>query len=428
MRQPPINWGPTDAHPTLLVDRDDVRADLRDELLAFLEREDPNACGMWTVIGDKGIGKTVLTRAVLEEVRAARSGDTVIAAVDCRTRRSWREVLAQLCWALVSELRELKEIKNEAVSTALLTEAQLLEELAKLDKAELQTIHERALSYRAGLKAELPTELLAVLRADLGLELGIDEKRVRTLSGSRTFDEDRLNRAICALCRDVRAAGLRVVIYIDNVDELDHDYHDEESRARVRRDAEGLLRLADSPVALVLNMRTYFSRVLPRQMPVPPRVLGALPSSELLKILDKRNRQEARAVQESFGTPAAREAVDELARLSPTPLAFLTWVHVLHRWGCLALPKLEEGFSRYVESMYATLEKRQILRVMETFETPTSSVGRERMLAACEGSESLLRKLEDRQAVLPEDFWSPERYTLDPLFQAFHLRLVGSSS
>lgn len=428
MRQPQIEWSPTDAHPSLLVDRDDMRTDLRDDLLGFLAREDPSVSGLWAVIGDKGSGKTILTRAVLDDVRRERSGTTVIATVDCRKRRTWREVLSQLCGTLVSELHDLDSIKDRAVSPALLAEARLLEELAKLDMAELKTFHELALSHRAGLKVGVPTELLSVLRADLGLEVGLEEKRIRSLSGSRIFDEDRLNRAICALCRDIRDSGLRVVIYLDNVDELDHDYHDESSRARVRKDAEGLLRLAESPVALVVNMRTYFSRVLPRQMPIPPWLLKPLPKGELLTILDRRNRQESRAVRDGFGTPEAREAVDDLARLAPTPLAFLTWVHALHRWNCLALARLDEGFERYVEAMYSSIDKRRIVRVMETFGTPTATIARERVLAACEGSESLLRKLEDLQVVLPEDFWAPELYTLDPMFQTFHLRIVGLAS
>lgn len=428
MRPPRIDWNPSDVHPSRLVDRDEVRADLRDDLLGFLAGEDSSASGLWAVIGDKGIGKTILTRAVLDDVRRERSGTAVIATVDCRKRRNWREVLSALCHILVSELRSLQGIKSGSVSPALLAQAQLLEELAKVDKAELKTFHELALSHRAGLKIGLPTELLSALRADLSLEIGIDEKRIQSLSGSRIFDEDRLNRAICALCRDIRDSGLQVVIYLDNVDELDHDYHDESSRARVRKDAEGLLRLAESPVALVVNMRTYFSRVLPRQMPLPPWVLDPLPAGELLKILDKRNRQESRAVRDGFGTPQVREAVEDLARLAPTPLAFLTWVHALHRWNCLSLAKLDEGFTRYVRAMYSSIDTRQIVRVMETFGTPTAIIPRDRVLAACDGSESQLRKLEDLQVVLPEDFWAPERYTLDPLFQTFHLRIVGSSS
>lgn len=426
MRQ--INWSPSDVHPSLLVDRDEVRAELREDVLSYLGRDDPESKSTWAVIGDKGIGKTILTRAVLEDVRARRSGTTVIATVDCRERQSWREVLSQLCWALVTELRSLQKIKNGAVSDGLITQAQLLDELAKLDNAELQTLHERASSFRAGLKLAPSSELLSALQVDLGLELGFDEKKIRTLTGTRAFDESRLNRAVCALCRDIRAAGLRVVIYLDNVDELDHDYHDETSRVRVRRDAEGLLRLSNAPVALILNMRTYFSRVLPRQMANPPIVVEPLPPEDLHAILEKRNRQESRAVQEIFGQPDSRDAVGNLARLAPTPFSFLTWVHYLYRREYLVSGRLDEGFSRYVKAMFATIDERRILRVMESFETPTAIVGRERVLAACEGNESLLRVLEDRQVVLPGDFWAPDRYTLDPLFQVFHLRIVGSSS
>lgn len=423
----PVDFSPTDVHPSLLVNRDDERAELRDDVLRFLDRRDIDLGSTWAVIGDKGIGKTIFTRSVLDDIRAKRSGDAVIVTVDCRKRRSWREVLAQLCWGLVDELREHEEIDPKTVSSELLKEAELLDELAKLDTAEIRVFHERALSFKAHLKLSPANALLSALKADLGLELGLDEKTVRSLSGTRTFDEDRLNRAICALCRDIRRAGLKVVVYLDNVDELDHDYHDEESRIRVRHDAEGLLRLGDAPIALILNMRTYFSRVLPRQMRNPPLRIGPLPGKDLLGLLDARLRHESGAVQEDFGRPETHAAVEQLANLAPTALAFLTWVRYLYQREHLTLDDLDHGFSRYVYAAYATVDENRIRRLMDAFETPTSSIARDRLLEACEGSESILRKLEDMQVVLPEDFWSPESYTLDPIFQTFHLRLVGSA-
>ncbi|MEM9463118.1 MAG: ATP-binding protein [Myxococcota bacterium] len=423
----PLDFMPTDVHPSLMVDRTELREELTADILRYLGRRDPRASGTWAVTGDKGSGKTILTRAVLEDVREKRSGSTVVVTVDCRERQSWRELLSQLGYGLMTELLELRKIERDVVSESLLAEAQLIDELARLDRAELRILHEHAQSFKAHLKLVAATsELLSSLRVDLGFDMGVDVRRVKGLSGMRTFDEDRLSRALCGLCQDIRAAGLGVVVYLDNIDELRHEYHDVESRRRIRRDVEGLLRLREAPIALVLNMRTYFSRVLPRQLPTPPLRLGPLPEQDLLGILDKRVRHESPEVQRGFEQPEAREAVERLAKLAPTALAFLTWVHYLYRRDYLALERLEQGFSRYVYSAYSTVDENQVRRLMDEFDTPTTSIDRERLLAACEGNEEILHKLEDLQVVLPGDFWSPQTYTLDPLFQTFHLALVGS--
>jgi Cdc6-like AAA superfamily ATPase len=427
----PLNFSPVDVHPSLLSNRQDEREELLAAVVAFVERGDTDASGIWAVIGDKGIGKTILTRAVLDDVRNRCSGTTVVATVDCRNRRDWRHVLAALCSSLLKELRELQEMKpgNKASSDsdALVTEADLLSELARFDTAELSELHQRALTFKASIKTRLARNLLKSLQTELGLDLEREEKTIDSLKGTRSFDEDRLSRALCALCRDIRAAGLGIVIYLDNVDELEHNYGDKDARDRIRRDVEGVLQLTEAPAALILNMRTYFSRVLPRQMTNPPLRIGPLTKEELLRILDKRLKQEDRATQEGFAQPGEREAAEQLAHLAPTVLAFLKWVHFLYQYRYLTLGKLDEGFSKYVYRSYSTLEERQIVRLMEAFDTPTSKIDRARLLQACEGSETLLHKLEDRQVVLPEDFWSPDSYTLDPMFQVFHLRIVGSS-
>ena len=47
------------------------------------------------VIGEKGVDKSILTRAVLNDLRAAYSSTTLIATVDCRRTRSWRQALVR---------------------------------------------------------------------------------------------------------------------------------------------------------------------------------------------------------------------------------------------------------------------------------------------------------------------------------------------
>ncbi|MCC6558341.1 MAG: hypothetical protein IT372_35820 [Polyangiaceae bacterium] len=113
------------------------------------------------------------------------------------------------------------------------------------------------------------------------------------------------------------------MLYIDNMDELRHHYRTDEERQKARRDTEVLLMLRDAPVVLVLNMRTYYSGILPREI-ANRRVLRPLREAELLLILEKRLEAERHEVRMAIQAGPVKEATRRLAAIAPTPLAFLT--------------------------------------------------------------------------------------------------------
>src|SRR5690606_29416819 len=110
---------------------------------------------------------------------------------------------------------------------------------------------------------------------------------------SITIDGPRLREALVRLLADIHThARLRVVLYLDNIEELDHEaMRDEVTRERVRGEIEALLELSEAPLGLVLNMRTYYASVLDRRIS-RRRTLGRLSEAEHLEIFERRVARE----------------------------------------------------------------------------------------------------------------------------------------
>jgi hypothetical protein len=257
---------------------------------------------------------------------------------------------------------------------------------------------------------------MKLLSAEHKIELTREERDIRALVGVVTIDEHRVSRMLVALLRDLRDHGLKAVIYLVNVDELDHDYGSEDARRRVRTEVEGVLRLRDAPVAFILNMRTYFAGVLPREVP-PPLQLEPLPAAVLVEALDRRAEEEPEPVRQALATPDARAALDRLAAASPTPLAFLDIVHYLLEHDGLTPAGLAPALRRYAQARFTSLDLADLEAACRAFAGSTRGVERKALVTAL-GDEDILGALELHQAVLPMDFWSPRHFTLDPALQA----------
>ncbi|MFH1465776.1 MAG: AAA family ATPase [Pseudomonadota bacterium] len=418
MRCYPI-FDPFDMNPWLLCDRDGEREGLKGALSAWLQASCDGSVGgqTWAITGGKGVGKSILTRAILRDLKEAHSAGVLFATVDCRRARSWREVLALVAAELVRELGDLQRV-GLALPPGALDTARVVSTLSALDAAQLKEAHERVRQFKAA--ASMGGAVHKLLSAEFDISVERSEREIRALEGAVTFDEHRLGRLIEALFRDLRSASLACVLYLDNVDELDHDYHDAEARRRVRREVEGILKLRDAPVGLVLNLRSYFMGVLPREAnaPIP---LRSLPAAELVAILERRLSAERPEIRVVFESDATKAAVALLAERAPSPLVFLQVVRELAQDGSLEETKLAVGLRRLVAAIFTPVADRDLQAALGAFPRPDAEIPRADLLGAC-GSEAVLRQLEDCQVVLPKDFWNPNHYTLDPLLQLVHPR------
>lgn len=404
------NLDPASVDPSELVDRNEDARWLRDGLNAWLGNNDPRVGGSFCVVGDKGIGKSILTRRVIDDLRDLHTATTVFLTIDCRPLRGQRDVYREAASQLVADLAA-----RSGVIKPLEDEARCFDTLTRFDKVELSTAHELLVQFKASLDIGGSTSLAKWLDSRLGISLSRDSKTIEKLVGSISVDSPRLQEAFVQLLADIeRHSELRVVLYLDNIEELNHEaLRQEQAREAVRADVEALLHLSEAACALVLNMRTYYSSILTRRISKRRR-LGPMPAEELREIFARRLAGESEAVRAGLaGHTAVEGTVEALAGLATTPLAFLTWLEFVLDGGSYGEADMAAVLHQRLRVYYSTVA-RVVPTIATLFDAPDDRVDAQTVLAACEGSDSLYRQLIDQQILLPHNYWDPREFTLDP--------------
>jgi hypothetical protein len=403
------NLNPARIDPRELVNRERDVEWLRDNLTAYLGAEDPCLGGAICILGEKGIGKSILAHAVIDELRQIHTATTLFISVDCRPLRNQRDVYREAATVLVDELTRRSDIAEP-----LRAAARAFDNLTRFDEVKLGHAHELLLQHRVGLNLGGGSSLFKWLEAKLDIVISRSKKIIESLQGTVVVDGPRLREAFVQLLADVeRHAKLRVVLHLDNMEELDHEaMRDPVARERVRGEIEALLHLAEGPMGLVLTMRTYYSSVLTRRIS-KRRALGRLNPDELERIFVRRVERETSTVQAELDVPEVRRAITELAKLARTPLAFLTWAEYLLEEGLWEQTDLANALLERLATHYSTIA-RHIPKVAALFPDADSLVELDAVRQACDGNDPLVRQLLDHQVLLPVNYWDPREFFLDP--------------
>jgi Cdc6-like AAA superfamily ATPase len=412
------HFDPSAVNPLLLVNRKRDFDWIVERLSAYLRDPGPHDGLGFCVSGDKGSGKSILTRSAIRALRKDFSDRALFLEINCREGHSAKAVFGVIASAIVEGLDGLRSAGLK-VSRELLANAQILATITGFDEAELKVVHEHLEQHKLALGLTGARALLDVLNISFGISLERSSKTVKELAGKVRFDERRLGKAVAALFRDIREAGIDVVLYLDNLDELRHTYRTAEERERVRLDVDALLLLREAPIGLVVNVRTYFSGILPREI-VNRRVLRRMNDGELLEILKIRLDGELEEVKTHFGVAAFRAEAEKLAGIAPTPLALLQWFKFLFEEERIAPGEMKAGLEDYLATNYTRLRAEVLEKVAAAFEDLNTPLSRAAVLAACGNNEAVLNQLQDRQAILPGDFWNPVEFTLDPELSFLH--------
>jgi Cdc6-like AAA superfamily ATPase len=420
-----VRFDPHAVHPSLIVHRGRELDWFVGSLDQYLGLDGPPEGRVLCLTGQKGVGKSILTREAIRRLRESHSSNTLFVEINCQRCDGWRDVLRDVASATLKELNSLRDA-TAPVTPELLATAKILATLSGFTDVELKTVHEHLLqhSLAAGLRGK--QKLLSFLELNFDISLQRSETSTKNITGTVRFDEDRLSRALCALFEDLRSNHLNVVVYLDNLDELRHEYGSESVLQQVRHEVEGVLRLSDAPIALVVNVRSYFGGVLPRALS-NRKILRCLEASQLPDIIELRIGLEPDEVRARIATPDAVTALNLLAGIASTPCAFLVWFHWLFQEDLLSVKQLKAGLFSFVESRYATLPLALLHRVGEAFPVePDVGVDKQTILNACGRNESILSQLGDRQAILPVDFWHPNQFTLDPELRFLQPTILNS--
>ena len=339
--------------------------------------------------------------------------------MDCRDFPTGKAAIDAIAKSIVEALDDLKST-GTPVTNELMSTAQVLAAITRFDNAELKEVRQHLLQFKAAASLKGEQALLRVLKLDFQISIERSSSTSVELTGKVLFDEMRLCKALAALLEDIRRSDIDIVLYIDNMDELSHHFQKPEEREKARRDTEILLGLNKARIVFIVNMRTYYSGILPREI-ANCRVLRRMPVGELLAILEKRLDPERPEVKRAVEDPIVKATLAKVAALAPTPLAFLTWFKALFEAGALSMEKLDAGVTELLETAYATIPADVWRSVVTAFAKPGDDITREAVLNACGGNDARFNQIVDRQGVLPKDFWSPTTYyTLDPELYIVH--------
>lgn len=404
---------PTDVRPELLIDREGEAEWLEHSISAYLADRDPEQGQAFCILGSKGVGKSILTRKVLQKLKEIHAGTTVFVDVDCRGALKQRKVLKQIAERVHAELATMQRYGSHAVSKELVANAAVVKTLAAFDHIERKQVYEYLTEYRSA--ASLGGKVTEYLSSQHQISFQRSKKEV--VEGKVLFDDDTIREMLVLLLRDIRHhhRDLDIIIYLDNIDELDHDaYRQDATREEIRAETFGLMQLWKAPVGLVLNMRTYYSSILLREVS-KRRELLPLDATKLGEALARRLAEEPAHVQKALeeGQWVARKK--ELAEMASTPLSFLLWFEYLaERITEPEAQSMAQLLTGFAQTHSATISLDTLRRIARAFGSRDATLSRAQVLAACGDNEAVLSQAIRSQIVLPRDFWEPNEFTLDP--------------
>jgi Cdc6-like AAA superfamily ATPase len=405
------NLNPASVDPEEIVDRDGDAQWLHDGMTAWLGSRDPRPGGAFCILGDKGIGKSILTRRVIAQLREVHAATTLFVTVDCRPARSQRDIFQRAASQLLEELKGRRD-----VAEPLKAAVQAFAALTRFDEVTLRKAHEHLIQFKVGLDLGGSTSLFKWLDTTFGISLTRSKKLIESLEGSISVNAALLHEAFVQLIEDIhRSAKLRVVLYLDNLEELRHETiaRPISVREEVRGEVEALLDLSEAPLGLIINMRTYYSSVLTRRIS-KRRTLGPLTRAEHLNILTRRIQRERSEVKKRVEQdPGIQASLQQLASMAHTPLAFLAWAEFVLEEGLYANSDMREALRGRLRNHYPDLVA-DIPKIAALFADNQATVNVEAVRDACGQSELILRKLLDQQVLLPDNYWDPSEFHLDP--------------
>ncbi len=271
------------------------------------------------VTGDRGIGKSILTRAVVADLAEKHDQTVIPVHVDSRNLHL-RQALVQLARDVEAQLRPLAEQHREEL-LPLLDHLRLLTQGDRISRDK-----HSAIATKYGSTAKVGVERVVKLGGQFSWEQTRQHSSGRTVEAEVT--EAVLRSALKALLKFMaeREHPWMVVVYYDNLDQL-----------LALRDADDILSstrliLEVGPCLAVAHIRSEafvdnLGRDFTEKFEVDP-----LGQAELLEVLDRRLLTAPPEVRAALGAGGhGREVVERLADCTGNALTFLRWLLALQR-------------------------------------------------------------------------------------------------
>lgn len=309
---------PVSVDPRLFVNRStDLRRAVRD--LGDIVESGARS-KLLVVAGERGVGKSIFMRTVLDKVRTAHDERVIALTVDCRNTGD-RERLRRLAEKLADAVVDANMPEMEAW-------IQPLREMRLTDRITRATNTTAGREY--GATGEAGAGLWGVLQAKFGVQWKERREQGQRVELSLDVTPELLTHAIAATLSHVADQKRTVIVLFDDLDQAAGMQSPESAR-------QGLEAVVALPCVAILHLRNEVVFPDIRREVDAPIQLGPLVSGELEAIL--RHRLEAAQPKERdlLSTDAGWAPVAQLLRGTGNPLVFLRWLSALAR-GCDVWP------------------------------------------------------------------------------------------
>ncbi len=310
------------SEPGDLVDRNAERKKLFGKLTEYLETGSRGARIL--VTGDRGVGKSILTRAVIDEFVRANQDRVVSVRVNGRGV-GYRAFLQTFARDLAQALRPHTRRWNKPAVDVWLDELVALANSNQISRAQADTF-----AKKYGVGADVGADALIY---KIAAKFTWEETRslgVTTGSVLHVTDE-LLHEAVAQTLERLRGAETPVTIVVF-YDDLDQAFS-----AGVGTEVESAMQriLELQPCLAVAHIRSEALSANVRRVITDEISVGPLPASELLAVLRQRvATAKNKAVGAGFKDDAAYKPFEQLASVTGNALAFLRWTRaLLSLWG-----------------------------------------------------------------------------------------------
>lgn len=383
-----------------------------EDLVATLESYlSPGSPGEGRILirGDRGVGKSILTRAALQKI-IDQYGPMAVQVDAGRIGKGPENFLRRLAKDLAREV-----IENASESAAeLLLAANVLKRIAdNANKLTVKQVQQWARSMQLG--ATVRSKLLDSVQFEFGMTRATSRSNSVEESYERVVDAEYLRELLQDFLHDCRAHDHFVLLFLDNLDqvgygELKEDVEQVSNLARFLLGLEGAV--------VVANLRSEFVSPDLRKLYSTEKLVEGLTPEQLQEVSSRRMALAHEDRQERLRAAGFPALAARLSELTSNVWSYLTWLAFLDYEEIDFGPEDERGLRtallRFARRRFAGLQEPDLLILGKIYRGDVHRFATRVELDTHGVTQELLERAVRYGALVPDLLLDPNRYVLSP--------------
>ncbi len=391
----------------LFANRHDLLEDLLGTLESYLDPDGPGEAYL-LLRGTRGFGKSMLARKALSELNKRYA--VLTAEVDCAvTGTNPEAVLRAIARSLVREVvNNVHENKD-----GLRKGSELFDRMTRA--TELKGKEVQSWTSQIKLSVGAAPKLYDTIAMELGMARVAGRSKEIEENYQRKVDAPLLLDLIGAFLLDCQAAGEKVLVFVDNLDQVGYPERKEDFEAimDLARHLFGLKRC----VVLATLRSEFVDRNLHKLHTLDFDVPG-MSSDELMEVADKRMSGAGTRQKKALEEVSFRRIAEALSRVTDNVWAFLSWLEYLDQKASdlrgVTEVGLDEALLSSIQSLYRSLDPSELRAIGKVFSKGRSNFYKLAELETLGISRLALERAVSTYAIIPDQVVDPQGYTLAP--------------